>query len=179
MRQRQCLIVITKTGSIHSFHSWNKFTPPPGPLEGKNSFRSKSLDLRMRQTRTGRDTGWGSQPSVKDAQPHGSVTVGGPDNGSFLPCLLHYQLRCGRRKPDSPEKGSRLSVHPDLHVLEPGQAKGKRLLMMGSAGPSPFGGLDHDLQTWLHLGKAQPFPEQGWNPRAWVGWQELCRQGNP
>lgn len=117
----------------------------------------------------------------KDAQPHGSVMAGGPDNWSFLFCRLHYQLRCGRRKPDSPEKSSRLSIHPDLHVLEPGQAKGKRVLTTGGAGPSPFGGLDQDLQTWLHLEKAQPFPElsQGWNPRAWVGWQEPCSQGNP
>lgn len=43
---------------------------------------------------------------------------------------------------DSPEKGSSLSIHPNLHVLEPGQTKGKCELTEGSTGPSPFGDLD-------------------------------------
>lgn len=43
---------------------------------------------------------------------------------------------------DSPEKSSSLSIHPDLHVLEPGQTKGKYVLTVGSTGPSPFEDLD-------------------------------------
>lgn len=42
---------------------------------------------------------------------------------------------------NSPEESSRLSVHTDLHVLEPEQTKGKRVLTVGSAHPL--------LEAWI------------------------------
>lgn len=49
--------------------------------------------------------------------------------------LLHYQLcrREGSSLADSPVESSRLSIHPKLHVLEPGQRGGKFVLTAAAA----------------------------------------------
>lgn len=81
--------------------------------------------------------GRGSQPSVGTSAPRpGDGGRAVPFSSPSLPSPLAALIGETELLPlNSPEESSRLSVHTDLHVLEPEQTKGKRVLTTGSTDP--------------------------------------------
>lgn len=71
---------------------------------------------------------------------------------------------------DSPEESSRLGIHPDLHVLEPGPIKGKCVLTAGSTGPLL---LELWIKTpgqrgaWIHFETGCGSPILPWTVEGW------------
>ena len=134
--------------------------PHATPRGGRTCSRSKATDRRMRQTRT--DVRHGERVTAKceDAWPLALAMVGGWYDSPCLLCHLSprsvLMRQMGNYLQDSPEKSSRLSIHPDLHVLEPGQTRGKCVLTVGRTGLSPFRVLDQqDLQAKRNTGPLQ------------------------
>lgn len=70
-----------------------------------------------------------------------------------LPSALAALIRERERLPlNSPEESSRLSIHTDLHVLEPEQTKGKCVLpKMGSTAPLPEAWVKTSRQRGVQL----------------------------